>query len=402
MNRVAVTASAAILLFAIFAGCATPVLPNLANTNGTSSTAASSSLLDLRPFNYSTCTKDATAMNATPALLPSAPFKANATTDLVIAGHDSTAFSSAMLDEFNKTYNARVSILKLGDAGLATTKMILQRNDPPADLFFGVDNTLIVRAHEYGIFQSYKPLAASVIPPCLQFDQSWDVTPLDYGFVNLNYDKAWMQQNNMTPPTTLEQLTQPQWKGKLVVENPATSSPGLAFLLLTIHHFGETGNYTVWDYWKALRANDVAVADSWETAYYQKFTKYGGDRPIVVSYTTSPPAEVYYGTNPNATTSPIGNVPISDGAYLQIEGIGILAHARHVQLAKAFIEFAMSKEFQESFTNLMWVFPVNPQAHPDPTFRFADVPPKPVVLNPTDVAQNQSNWIDLWTNVVTQ
>jgi thiamine transport system substrate-binding protein len=384
-------ACAAALAAASLAGCIS--LPNL---SGPGAAAAANGLLDLSAYNYANCTQDPSALNATPVGHPIPALKPSTPTDLYVAGHDSMAFSPAMVDEFNKTYNARVHFLMLGDAGTATTKVILERNEPPADVFFGVDNSLIVRAEQYGIFQPYHPLSANVIPSCLQFDRSWNVTPLDYGFVTVVYDKAALARAGVSPPSSLEDLTKPQWKGKLVVESPTASSTGLAFLLMTIRHFGESGNYTVWDYWRDLVANKVVIVSDWNTAYYQKFSKYGGPCPLVVSYTTDPAAEI---SGTNLTTSPVGDAPIPDGAYLQIEGIGILAHAKHVQLAKAFIEFALSRDFQQAFTNLMWVFPANAQAQPDPSFKYAQIPPRPSVLNPHDVNANESTWLDLWTNV---
>src|SRR5690606_29750566 len=108
---------------------------------------------------------------------------------------------------------------------------------------------------------------------------------VDYGDVCINYDKAFFMDRNLTPPEDLDDLLDPQYRGMLVVENPATSSPGLAFLLATIGRYGEDGYL---DYWRSLVENDVLVVNDWETAYNSEFSYWGGTRPMVVSYSSSP------------------------------------------------------------------------------------------------------------------
>lgn len=137
----------------------------------------------------------------------------------------------------------------------------------------------------------HSPLLAA-IPPELQLDRENRLLPVSFGDVCLNYDKGWFDQKKLPPPASLADLLQPEYKGLTVVQNPATSSPGLAFLLATIGRFGQDGYL---NFWKRLRANDVLVASGWKDAYYGHFTAASkGDRPVVVSYASSPAAEVHY------------------------------------------------------------------------------------------------------------
>jgi ABC transporter substrate-binding protein (ThiB subfamily) len=169
---------------------------------------------------------------------------------------------------------------------------VLSKDAPLADLFFGVDNTFLSRALEADIFEPYESPLLNKIPAEFRLDTSNRVLPVDYGDVCINYDKAYFSEKNLAVPQSLEDLTKPEYAGLLVVENPATSSPGLAFLLATVAHYGDS--FT--DYWQALKENGVVVVDGWETAYYTNFSASSGrgPQPMVVSYGSSPAAEVVY------------------------------------------------------------------------------------------------------------
>jgi thiamine transport system substrate-binding protein len=319
-------------------------------------------------------------------------------TAITLMSHDSFAVSEKIIAEFETANNAKVKLLPSGDAGAALNQAILSKNNPLADVFFGVDNTFMSRALKADIFAPYdSPLLADV-PDALKLDSTHRLLPVDYGDVCLNYDKAWFTKKGIEPPANLEALTDPAYKGLTVVENPATSSPGLAFLLATIGHFGEKGYL---DYWRALRANDVLVVDGWEAAYYSHFTAASeGNRPIVVSYASSPPAEVYFAEKP-LDEAPTG-VVLADGAcFRQIEFIGILKGTKQRALAEKLIDFMLSKPFQEDIPLQMFVFPVNQKAAlPDVFVRFAQVPEKPAYVSPEAIEANREAWIEAWTEAV--
>ena len=230
------------------------------------------------------------------------------------------------------------------------------------------------------------------------------MAPVDYGYVNLNYDKEYLINHGLDIPNTLEQLTQSQWKGKLVVENPATSSPGLAFLISTISYFGEDDEYDYIDFWKDLKTNDVLVKDSWSAAYYTDFSLYGGDRPLVLSYSTSPAAEVFFSEGAHSEP-PTGNVLIDKATFLQIEGIGILKGSKNIDLARKFVDFVLDKQFQEDIPSRMFVYPANSQAEQPDFFKFAASPidTGEVVtsdIGPEIINEKREAWIDTWIKAV--
>jgi thiamine transport system substrate-binding protein len=292
-----------------------------------------------------------------------------------------------------------VKVLKAGDAGQMVNQAILSKGHPLGDVLFGVDNTFLSRALDAGIFQPYHSPALGSIPGEFQPDPQHRVTPIDYGDVCLNIDKAAFAAG--TPaPQRLEDLTKPQYKGMLVVENPATSSPGLAFMLATVARFGESGSYTWLDYWRGLRANDVKVSASWDDAYDTQFSGSAGhgDRPIVVSYASSPPAEVYFASSP-----PPGppTAVILDGCFRQVEFAGVLAGGSNPAGAQAFIDFLVSQKAQQDIPLQMFVFPVVKDTPlPDVFVRYAQVPPKPLILDPATIGANRDRWIGEWTDAV--
>lgn len=331
---------------------------------------------------------------ATPTTIP----PTSAPSELVVVTHDSFAVSEKVLAEFENANNVKVQILKSGDAGAALNKAILAgAANPLGDVFFGVDNTFLSRATKANLFEPYRAQGIDAIPSGYKRDTEFRLTPMDYGYVCLNYDKAWFKEKNLAPPETLDDLVKPEYKGLVVVENPATSSPGLAFLFASISHFG-ADKYL--DFWKALRANDVALSEGWEDAYYNKSTWSGnGDRPLVVSYATSPAAEVFFSEG-KKTEPPTGNV-LGDGAcFLQIEFAGIFKNAKQPELARKFVDFMLSEKFQEDIPIQMFVYPVNPNAKLPDFYKFAEKPNVPAQLDDAVIDANRDTWIKAWTQVV--
>ncbi len=322
---------------------------------------------------------------------------------LRVMTHDSFAISEEVIAAFEEERNAQVEILEAGDACVMLNQAILSKHNPLADVLYGVDNTLLSRALDAGIFEPYDSPSLAEIPDHLELDDQHRVLPVDYGNVCLNYDKGWFEEHGLAPPASLEDLVQPDYAGMTVVEDAASSSPGLAFLLATIGHFGETGGYTYLDYWADLRANDVLVASDWETAYWGHFT-YGsggeGDRPIVVSYASSPPVEVHFAEEP-FDESPTAAV-VSDGScFRQIEFVGILKGAQNRDLAEAWVDFMLNVSFQEDIPLNMFMFPANENAAlPDVFARFAAIPEHPAEVDYADIEANREAWVEAWAETV--
>lgn len=312
--------------------------------------------------------------------------------------HDSFDLSAELLADFEQESGIRVEVFKAGDGGEIVNKAILARDAPLADVLFGVDNTFLSRALENDIFLPYEsPLLANV-PTNLQVDPQHLVSPVDFGDICLNYDVAWFVERDLSPPADLDDLLEPAYRGLTVVQNPATSTPGLGFMLATIEAFGEDGYL---DYWRALADNDVLVVDGWEQAYYSHFTAASeGDRPIVVSYASSPVAEVYFAEQP-PPTAPTAAV-VADGAcFRQIEFVGILRGTEVEEAAQRLVDFMLDRAFQEDIPLKMFVYPANATAVlPDVYLEHGRLSEAPAQMSPDRIAANREAWLRAWTETV--
>ncbi|MBI2333968.1 MAG: thiamine ABC transporter substrate-binding protein [Chloroflexi bacterium] len=319
-------------------------------------------------------------------------------TTLTVMTHDSFAITEDVVTAFETANNVDVVFLQSGDAGTMLNKAILATDAPLADVMFGVDNTFLSRALEADIFDAYESPALSDIPAEFVLDSSFRALPVDYGDVCINYDKKYFAENNLAVPGSFEDLAKPEYNGLLVVENPATSSPGLAFMLATRAHFGDG----FLDYWQSLRDNGVIVVDGWETAYYTNFSASSGQgpQPMVVSYSSSPAAEVIFASTP-LTESPTTSIVASGMCFRQIEFVGILTNGQNRELAEKFVDFMLSKQFQEDMPLNMFVYPVNQTAQlPDAFTQFAQVAEQPASITYEDIAANRDAWIEAWVEVM--
>ncbi|GHJ36325.1 thiamine ABC transporter substrate binding subunit [Streptomyces sp. TS71-3] len=320
---------------------------------------------------------------------------------VTLVSHDSFAASASVLKAFEKTSGYRVKVLKDGDAGEAVNKAILTKDNPQGDVFFGVDNTLLSRALDNHLFEPYQAAGLNQVRPESLPGHDHAVTPIDTGEICVNYDKAYFTSHHVKPPATFADLTEPAYRNLLVTENASTSSPGLGFLLGSAARYGGKG----WPaYWTKLKGNGVKVVDTWEQAYNEEFSgsaggkKAGGDRPLVVSYASSPPAEAIY-AHPQPRTAPTG---VATGTcFRQIEYAGLLAHAKNPKGGKALIDFLISTRFQDDMPLNMFVDPVNEKAQAPADYRkYAVRVATPQTMPPDEIAQHRDEWVRTWTSLV--
>jgi thiamine transport system substrate-binding protein len=316
---------------------------------------------------------------------------------IVLLTHDSFAVSDGILEQFETETGVAVQVLRAGDAGTMVSQAILTKDSPVADVMYGVDNTFLSRALTAGIFLPYEAIDLERLVAGLAIDER--VTPIDFGDVCLNYDKAALAAANLAVPTNLSDLVDETYRSQLVVENPATSSPGLAFLLATIAAFPEEAVYPWQDFWADLRDNDVLVARDWNTAYYSEFAGGGsGTRSLVVSYASSPPAGVIF-SDPPPDVAPTGVV--LSGCFRQIEYAGVLAGTEAEPWARLLIDFMLTKTFQEDMPLNMFVFPALADAAlPDAFVEHTEIPATPASLAPAVIDANRERWIEEWTEIM--
>lgn len=339
-----------------------------------------------RHFSFSLVALGLSALAMAPAAWAQVPLR--------VMTHGSFDLPKELLARFEQEAGVRLQVVKGGDAGEMLNKLILTRAKPLADVVYGIDNTLLPRALAARVLDSYDGPAArrearAGMPGAL--------VPVDYGYVTLNIDKAWFAQKGLALPQSLQDLAQPAYRNLLVVQNPATSSPGQAFMLATIASLGEEAAF---DWWGRMRSNGVKVVKGWSEAYYTEFTRNGGTRPIVVSYATSPAAEVFY-SEKKISEPPTANLFLKGGVYRQVEGVGLVRGGNPAarEAAGRFIEFMRSPEVQRALQTSMWMYPVEPGVARDPVMQHATEPTDFVSLTPEQLGQ-AAQWQQRWTRVV--
>lgn len=315
---------------------------------------------------------------------------------LTLLAHDS--FAAAVPEDtfaaFTSETGIEIVVLAAGDAGALVNQAVLTKDNPLADVLFGVDDTFLSRALDQEIFLPHEAAqSADVFPEMI--DAEHRVTPVDFGDVCINYDKEWFGTSGLAIPNDLDDLRAIPYASHFTVEHPATSSPGLAFMLATIDSFGEEG----WlDYWSDLKAAGVKVVADWDTAYYGEFSRYGGQSGLVVSYGSSPPAEVIFAESPT-DIAPTG--VIEAGCYRQVEYVGVLAGTEYPDDAGQLVDYMISLEFQNRIPLTWFVYPANSTATlPQEFLDHAVIPTNPSRFAANYVAENRDRWISEWISVM--
>lgn len=318
----------------------------------------------------------------------------NSNKQVVLLTHDSWAAPDDLISSFEKESGYKVKVEMVGDAGELVNKLVLTKDSPLGDVVFGIDNTFATRALDEGVVDEYRsgsvPEGQYDVPGSAKF-----LTPIDWGDVCVNVDDAWFASKGLAEPVTLDDLLKPEYENLFVAPGAATSSPGFAFLLATIGKYGDAWK----DYWTKLMANGAELTSGWEDAYSVDFTAGGGngDRPIVLSYNSSPPFTI-----PDGQTKPTTSA-LLDTCFRQVEYAGVLRGAENEAGAKAFVDFLSTKAFQESLPDNMYVFPVDADATlPDLWAQWAKPATTPITVDADEIAKNRQDWLTEWSDITSR
>lgn len=296
--------------------------------------------------------------------------------------------------DFTEETGIEIEVVRIDDAGSALNQVILTAGEPAGDVFFGVDNTFLTQAQDSEAFAAYEPAGLGDVPGELRLDDTGRFTPVDESSVCVDYDTRWFAERDLAPPAGLDDLVDEAYRDLLVVQNPALSSPGLAFLAATHATFGAgTGTW-----WEQLRENGVAVAASWDDAWYSRYTGSGGDRPLVVSYSSSPPAEVIF--SEDGLTEPITGV-LTETCFRQVEFAALLEGAEHPDAGRRLLDAMLTEDWQAGLPLSNFVFPARSGVELPPEFdRWAVRPDDPITLAPEQIGDQRSAWIDEWRRIM--
>jgi len=327
----------------------------------------------------------------------SADDESSAAGTVTLVTHESFGLSEGLLEQFEDETGLSVEIVQQADAGALVNQLVLTKDAPLGDLVYGIDNAFASRALDEGVVvpaDVTAPAAADAAAYAVPGDDDGALTAVDLGDVCLNIDTTWFAAQGVPEPTTLDSLLDPAYRDLLVVPDPVTSSPGLAFLLATVGAFGEDG----WvDYWAGLRDNGLQVADGWSEAYYTDFTAGGGDgpRPVVLSYASSPPFTVPEGGDEPTTRA------LLDTCFRQVEYAGVLAGAANPEGAAQLLDFLLSDDVQADIPGSMYMYPVSSSVDlPDEWARWAPLSDAPFEVSSTDITEHREQWLTTWSDTV--
>lgn len=302
-----------------------------------------------------------------------------------------SSFSVKLIDNiknhFKTKYNLTVDFKSFSDTGPLFNQLLQEKNNPVADVVIGLDSSYFAKALKEDLFQPYQPANLSLVNKDLIFDPEYRLIPFDYGYVLFNYDS----QKLDSLPKTHRDLLQPQFKKKIIISNPLTSSPGQVFLLTTIALYGEDGYL---DYWRQLKANLLTIAPGWDEAYGM-YTN--GEAPIVLSYGTSPAYHLLY-----ENTERYQALILDDAAYAQIEGAGIIKNTANLTNAKLLMDYLLSAEFQALIPENQFMYPVRSDVTLPESFRIAAKVDKILNLPLDKVTANLERWLQEWEQVINE
>ncbi|GAA1480866.1 thiamine ABC transporter substrate-binding protein [Gordonia sinesedis] len=307
--------------------------------------------------------------------------------EVTMLTHESFELPDAVFDTFRQETGLTLKVVKSGDAGQLASTVSLTPGSPKADVVFGIDNTFASRPIKAGALEPYaSPAAADGAAEYAVPDSNNELTAVDRGDVCLNVDENWYRSREQEPPTSLRDLRQPEYAAQAALLDPGTSSPGMAFLLTTVGVFGNDWQ----NYWRQVTGGGAAIAPGWDVAYNQMFTagEGKGDKPIVLSYASSPAATP-------------GTAALLDSCFRQIEYVGVLKGAANPTGARKVVDFMLSPTVQKALPSSMYVYPVQKDTPlPDGWQQRAPVPQWTVNLPPEYISANREAWLEQWRSAV--
>lgn len=306
---------------------------------------------------------------------------------VTILTHDSFVITEEQIAAFEEQSGYTLQTTAPGDAGVVTNQLVLAGDAPTVDGVYGIENYSVQTLLDAGVLASYTSPNLPSSAESLVIDER--VTPIDQGQVCINIDHAWFEANNLAEPTTLEDLTKPEYASLLVTINPATSSPGLAFLVATVTEQGDDWQ----SYWTSLLDGGAKVVSGWSDAYFVDFSgaEGAGAYPLVLSYSSSP-AEAGGATGVlEASCTP------------QVEYAAVVEGAANPEGAQAFIDFLVSEEFQSGIAENMYMYPVDSEITlPETWSQHAMLVEDPIQPDLADVAAQRNDLIASWTELFEQ
>lgn len=322
---------------------------------------------------------------------------------LTIVTYDIIALSDDMLEEFTNNTGYEINMIRTDDAGGILENLLLTKEAPQADLALGLDNTYLQTALDNCLLGPHSANVPDLDPLALTPYSGEMAVPFDQGYVCLNADIEALEENNVSFPSTLEELTGEQWKGRTAFPSPTTSSPGRAFMTATIDYFERQATMDAMTWWEAMADNDAIFTSGWTEAYETHYSGgYGiwgeghiGDAWLTVSYCHSPGVEAYYGGNYTISKA----IDIDYASFHQVEYAAKVNGGGSSSAVDAFIEYLLSDEVNKNMpeNNLMYSVLDNEDMPETDGYRYhSPIPSNPSEITAERIDVEMDGWLMDW------
>lgn len=286
---------------------------------------------------------------------------------------------------FEARCDCELELVGLEDGVSILNRLRLEGENTRADLLLGIDTNLTAEARATGLFEPHGITLDNSTLPGPWRDELF--LPYDYGYFAFVYNREKLAR----PPRSLHELVDDENGPTLLIQDPRTSTPGLGLLLWVRKVYGDRAA----EAWARLAPRIVTVSKGWSEAY-GLFLK--GEADMVLSYTTSPAYHLIAEDDARFAAA-----RFDDGHYQQIEVAGMLAGSEHKRLARDFLRFMVSEEFQQIIPTTNWMFPAALAKRKLPAEFWLLVDPSPALLFDDElVRKRRGAWIDEWLEVMTR
>ncbi|MCB8822564.1 thiamine ABC transporter substrate binding subunit [Microvirga rosea] len=291
----------------------------------------------------------------------------------------------AVKERFEAKCNCELNWITAEDAGSLLGRLRLEGKDTKADVVLGLDMNLAAEAKSSDLFAPHGLELKNLSLPITWASDTF--IPFDWGYLAFVYDSTKLPE----PPKGLKELVENPNGPKIVLQDPRTSAPGLGFLLWMQKVYGDQSDKA----WAQLKPRIVTFTKGWSEAY-GLFLK--GEADMVMSYTTSPAYHVMIEKKNQYKAA-----PFAEGHYLHIEIAGMTQTTKQPELAKAFMNFILSDDFQSAMPEGNWMMPVKATSKELPqAFRDAIQPSTALLFTPEEVQKNRRSFTDRWLNATAQ
>ena len=283
---------------------------------------------------------------------------------------------------FEKSCGCELEFIALDDGVSVLNRLRLEGKNSQADIILGLDDSLMATAKKTGLLSEHKTDLSAI-----NLKNGWtDKTfvPFDFGYFAFIYNSEKLKN----PPKSLKELVEQRDDLNIIYQDPRTSTPGLGLMLWMKSVYGEDVNGA----WKQLAKKTVTVTKGWSEAY-NMFLQ--GEADMVLSYTTSPAYHmIAEGKNQYVAAN------FSEGHYTQTEVAAIVKTSQHKTLAKQFMRFMLSNDFQSNIATGNWMYPVTDVRLPD-EFKKLTSPVKSLSFSSEIVEKNRKAWTKEWLIALT-